>query len=78
MTELSMKYEKEKEHNCKLREQIIKVERGRAIEKRRVRYYQSRHLEAKKALMNRLSSEEDLVENITTGTKEPFELIELD
>ena len=78
LAELSRKYDEEKEHNRKLREKITKVEKGRAIEKRRVRYYQSRHLEAKKALMNRLSSEEDLLENITTGTKEPFELIELD
>ena len=48
LAELSMKYEDEKEHNRKLREKIIKVEKGRAIEKRRVKYYQSRHLEAKK------------------------------
>ena len=78
LAELSRKYDEEKEHNRKLREKITKVEKGRTIEKRRVRYYQSWHLEAKKALMNRLSSEEDLLENITTGTKEPLELIELD
>ena len=67
LAELSRKYDEEKEHNRKLREKITKVEKGRAIEKRRVKYYQSRHLEAKKAL-----------ENITSATKEPFELIELD
>ena len=67
LEELTRKYEEEKEHNHKLREKIIKVEKGRAIEKRRVKYYQSRHLEAKKEL-----------DNITSATKEPFELIELD
>ena len=78
MAELSRKYDEEKEHNRKLREKITKVEKGRAIEKRRVRYYQSRHLEAQKTVMNRLSSEEDLLENNTTAAKEPFALIELD
>ena len=77
LTELSMKYEEEKEHNRKLREKIIKVEKGRAIEKRRVKYYQCRHLEAKKTLMNRFNSEEDLLENNTTAAKE-IEVIELD
>ena len=77
LTELSMKYEEEKEHNRRLREKIIKVEKGRAIEKRRVKYYQCRHLEAKKTLMNRFNSEEDLLENNTTAAKE-IELIELD
>ena len=73
-----MKYEEEKENNRKLREKLIKVEKGRAIEKRRVKYYQIRHLQAKKALMNRSNSEGDLLENTTTATKESFELIELD
>ena len=77
MTELSMKCEEEKEHTRRLREKIIKVEKGRAIEKRRVKYYQCRHLEAKKPLMNRFNSEEDLLENNTTAAKE-IELIELD
>ena len=47
LTELSMKYEEEKEHNRRLREKIIKVEKAKAIEKRRVKFYLSRHLEAK-------------------------------
>ena len=33
LTELSMKYEEEKEHNRKLREKIIKVEREGQLEK---------------------------------------------
>ena len=79
LTELSMKYDEEKENNRKLREKLIKVEKGRVIEKRRVKYYQCRHLQAKKASMNRFNSEGDLLENITTATKESsFELIELD
>ena len=72
-----MKYEEEKEHNRRLREKIIKVEKGRAIEKRRVKYYQCRHLEAKKTMMNHINSEEDLHENNTTAANE-IELIELD
>ena len=67
LAEMSRKYDEEKEHNRKLREKIIKVEKEGAIEKRRAKYYQSRHLEAKKALGN-----------ITSATKEPIELIEVD
>ena len=67
LEEMSRKYEEEKEHSRKLREKIIKVEKERAIEKRRVKYYQSRHLKTNQVL-----------ENITSAAKEPFELIELD
>ena len=78
LTELSMRYEEEKENNRKLREKLIKVEKGVKIEKRRVKYYQCRHLQANKALMNRFNSEGGLFEKITTATKKSLELPDLD
>ena len=54
--ELSMRYEKEMGNSRKLVEkhtkEISQLKKGMKIEQRRVKYYQHKHLQAKKALMN--------------------------
>ena len=76
LAELSMRYEEEKENNRKFGEKLTKeisqLKKGVKIEKRRVKYYQYRHLQAKKALINRFDSEDEI------ATKETFDLPDLD
>ena len=76
LAELSMRYKEEKENNRKFGEKLTKeisqLKKDVKIEKRRVSYYQYKHLKAKKALINRFDSEDE------TATKETFDLPDLD
>ena len=61
--ELSMIYEEEMGNSRKLVEKLTKeisqLKKGVKIEQRRVKYYQHKHLQVKKALMNRFDREDE-------------------